>query len=127
MSIANLVKVLLDAGVDDDVIVEAVAAVEDVIGKPIAVPIKDEAAERRRAYDRERKRMLRPFWSEVRGQVIARDGYVCAYCGAETEDPHIDHIHPLSKGGTNDLSNLTVSCPACNIKKGAKIIADVQQ
>jgi len=126
MSIANLVKVLLDAGVDDDVIVEAVAAVEDVVAKTVAVPIKDEAAERRRTYDRERKRLLRSDWNEVRGQVIARDGYTCAYCGDDTSDPHIDHIHPLSKGGTNDLSNLTVACPSCNLKKGAKILAAAQ-
>jgi 5-methylcytosine-specific restriction endonuclease McrA len=27
---------------------------------------------------------------------------------------HIDHIKPLSQGGTNDKSNLRVVCSACN-------------
>jgi len=52
----------------------------------------------------------------------------CAYCG-RTVDPDddsefrffssvIEHMRPLAAGGTNDLSNLTVSCPPCNMVKG---------
>jgi hypothetical protein len=32
---------------------------------------------------------------------------------------HRDHVHPRSKGGTDDLDNLVLSCDACNISKGA--------
>lgn len=112
MSIAALVKTLLAAGVEHDVIVAAVEAVEV---RPV-----DEQAERRRAADRERKRALELTWPQRRAAVIERDGLVCTYCDAETDDPHIDHIFPLSRGGSNDFSNLTVSCPACNIRKGAR-------
>ena len=32
----------------------------------------------------------------------------------------IDHIHPVAKGGGNELSNLQLLCPPCNRSKGAK-------
>ena len=34
---------------------------------------------------------------------------------------HVDHIVPLSKGGTNLRQNLQLLCPACNLAKGAKV------
>ena len=58
MSIANLVKLLIDAGVAADVIVAAVAEAEEMSGG-IPVDKVDAVAERRRAYDRERKRNVR--------------------------------------------------------------------
>lgn len=37
---------------------------------------------------------------------------------------HIDHIIPVSKGGTNDLINLVTSCSDCNLGKGATELSD---
>jgi 5-methylcytosine-specific restriction endonuclease McrA len=42
---------------------------------------------------------------------------MCAYCG-ERPAIHQDHVVPLSKGGTDDLSNLLPSCQPCNQSKG---------
>ena len=33
---------------------------------------------------------------------------------------HIDHIVALANGGSNDISNIQLLCPNCNITKGAK-------
>jgi 5-methylcytosine-specific restriction endonuclease McrA len=33
---------------------------------------------------------------------------------------HVDHVMPLSRGGTNWSSNLQLLCPRCNLKKSAK-------
>lgn len=49
--------------------------------------------------------------------LIERDGYTCAECGA-FENLTIDHIMPISKGGSDDLDNLRFLCRGCNSKKG---------
>ena len=43
----------------------------------------------------------------------------CVYCGRKIEwsEKQIDHKTPLSRGGTNDNSNLCLSCAACNHDK----------
>ena len=46
----------------------------------------------------------------------------CYYCKAKLSKVwHPDHIVPLSKGGTNDISNIVIACPTCNLRKGAKL------
>lgn len=47
--------------------------------------------------------------------------YKCAVCLASIKvKKHIDHIIPLSNGGTNDKSNIQLLCPPCNIRKKDK-------
>ena len=56
---------------------------------------------------------------QVRSYVFHRDGRRCTYCGtAKAERHELDHIVPRSRGGTNRVSNLVVSCQDCNIAKG---------
>lgn len=44
----------------------------------------------------------------------------CACCREKLGTSyHRDHIVPLSLGGSNDISNIELLCPQCNIKKGA--------
>jgi len=50
-----------------------------------------------------------------------RDGFGCAVCGNPDQNLQIDHIVPLSKGGTNDLGNLQLLCPACNMTKSDRL------
>lgn len=63
-----------------------------------------------------------PIPPSVRYRVLQRDGYRCRYCGrGATEDGvrlHIDHKVPVSRGGTNEMSNLVTSCQRCNLGKG---------
>lgn len=42
----------------------------------------------------------------------------CFYCGDEYGPFEIDHLHPRSRGGGDDLENLVLACRDCNRKKG---------
>jgi hypothetical protein len=55
----------------------------------------------------------------IRFEVFKRDSFKCQYCGAEAPNVllHIDHIKPVAKGGTNDITNLITACVACNSGK----------
>jgi hypothetical protein len=64
----------------------------------------------------------------LRFQVLERDGFTCRYCKRKSEgDPlplEIDHLIPVSKGGSNDIQNLVTACRDCNRGKSAKIIKE---
>lgn len=58
----------------------------------------------------------------MRFRVLQRDNFKCCACGASPAKDsgvklHIDHIIPVSKGGTCDLSNLQTLCEKCNLGK----------
>lgn len=46
--------------------------------------------------------------------------YYCKYCGksGRKEEMEVDHVLPWARGGSNDVSNLAISCRACNRAKG---------
>lgn len=58
----------------------------------------------------------------VRFSVFSRDGFTCKYCGRQSDEVKlvIDHIDPVSNGGTNEETNLITSCEPCNQGKAAK-------
>jgi len=64
----------------------------------------------------------------LRAAVIERDGYICQLCSGPVDpgDIHLDHIKPWSKGGRTIMSNLQVAHSSCNIRKGAKYVAEDQ-
>ena len=60
-----------------------------------------------------------PIPNSVRQYIYQRDNYQCQGCGqTQTETTlNIDHIIPLAKGGSNDMSNLQTLCQTCNQNK----------
>ena len=56
-------------------------------------------------------------WSEL----CAKYNYRCLACGAEGPLT-VDHVIPVSKGGSSDISNLQPLCMACNTRKRARVI-----
>lgn len=63
---------------------------------------------------------------KTRFEVFKRDSFTCQYCGASAPDVllEVDHIHPVSKGGDNDVLNLLTSCKSCNAGKSDRTIDD---
>lgn len=65
---------------------------------------------------------------ELRKRILERNGFTCQICGAGPGDDapcepgkkvrlQIDHIVPISQGGTDDESNLRVTCVYYNKEK----------
>lgn len=57
-----------------------------------------------------------------RTAILARWGHTCAYCPALAK--HLDHVVPLSRGGTDTEDNIVPACAPCNLSKGAKTLAE---
>lgn len=55
---------------------------------------------------------------EVREYLLEKFNRCCGYCGTDKVTRfEIDHFYPKSKGGSNRISNLVLSCYTCNGKK----------
>lgn len=63
-------------------------------------------------------------WNKLRMEIFRRDGFRCTYCGVVGGKLECDHVVPVSKGGTNELSNLTTSCRSCNRSKKDKLLSE---
>lgn len=87
----------------------------------------------RQIYKRQRERRIPGprVTDKVRESIYIRHAYLCVYCGVNTHgiirgmqhphEPTIDHVLPVSKGGTNHSHNLQLLCRCCNTSKSDKI------
>ena len=72
--------------------------------------------------------------AKIRDEVAARDGWRCRYCGCAVVRPpagrnhtaaeaptiaSLDHWIPRSRGGSDELTNLVMSCRPCNDEKAS--------
>lgn len=88
--------------------------------------------EETRALDLDRVRRRRARETAVPGltryaRKVLLDGWVaegraCVYCGAAATE--VDHIVPLSRGGTNEEPNLAPCCKPCNASKRDKTLSE---
>ena len=66
----------------------------------------------------------------LRYEVLKRDGNQCLACGAAPEagaELHVDHVVPVSKGGTDGTENLQTLCQDCNLGKGNRDDTDFRE
>lgn len=72
--------------------------------------------------------VFRGVTPELRKQILERNGFTCQICGAGAGDDapcnpghkvrfQIDHVIPISQGGTDDENNLRVTCTYFNKEK----------
>lgn len=69
---------------------------------------KEKSPGRRSSFSKKRDKLML--------KIIDRDGYACKFC-PEIKNLTLDHIIPLSKGGTDKLKNLQILCRSCNSRK----------
>lgn len=62
------------------------------------------------------------LWKRISKSVFERDHYTCLYCGAVGGKLEVDHMIPISRGGTNVMANLATSCRHCNRQKHDKTV-----
>lgn len=57
----------------------------------------------------------------MRFEILRRDNFRCYYCGATAaeSDLHVDHVIPVTLGGTDIAENLVTSCADCNAGKSS--------
>lgn len=59
---------------------------------------------------------------DLRNQLFERDKWTCRYCGerVSAENATLDHLVPISKGGSDAPENLATCCLICNAIKSGK-------
>jgi len=55
-------------------------------------------------------------WSQVRSEILKRDGYKCQKCGS-TKNLQVHHIVRVVDGGESDPDNLITLCEKCHRKE----------
>lgn len=58
---------------------------------------------------------------DIKAQYERQDGK-CYYCKSRVgNNYHVDHVVPMSRGGSNSPENIVIACPKCNQSKGDKL------
>lgn len=57
----------------------------------------------------------------LRFEILRRDNHTCRYCGGQPPEVKltVDHVLPVTLGGTDDPSNLCAACKDCNAGKSS--------
>lgn len=55
--------------------------------------------------------------------LLVQQQFKCFWCDTDISEGKatVDHLHPISKGGSNYIQNIVGACGSCNSSKGAKL------
>ena len=59
----------------------------------------------------------------TRRGVLHRDSHRCAYCGGSADT--VDHVHPRSRGGRHEWTNVVAACSRCNHRKADRLLTEI--
>lgn len=101
------------------------------------IPLSEDAHQQRhRERDERKRRARRARLAGARSEpyttagIAKRDGFICALCGSQVDmklrfpdslSASVDHVLPLSKGGDDTLSNVSLAHLGCNSSKSNRI------
>ncbi len=61
---------------------------------------------------------------ELREYLLQKFDHSCVYCGLTDVPLELDHVKPQSRGGSDRVTNLVVSCVDCNQEKGSQPVEE---
>lgn len=101
--------------------VEVLERYDEVVRSPSLAVAVPSVVRLLRHYRRGRQRVR-----FCRENVLRRDDYTCAYCGARPphRDLTLDHVVPRSRGGATRWENVVTACRKCNGDKGSRTPAE---
>lgn len=59
----------------------------------------------------------------TRRTVLQRDLHRCAYCAGPADT--VDHVHPRSRGGRHEWTNVVAACARCNHRKADRLLSEI--
>lgn len=63
-----------------------------------------------------------PAYRILRPAILLRDEGLCRYCGSRGGT--VDHVIPISRGGTHHTGNMLGACEPCNTSKGNRTLLE---
>jgi hypothetical protein len=90
-------------------------------GKKWRMENPERYAVKNRQNNHRRKNAIGSYNTEDWQRILLEHSNSCAICKSDSNIT-IDHVIPLSKGGTNFPDNLQPLCRSCNSRKGASIV-----
>ncbi len=85
---------------------------------------------RRREEKRRARKLNAPLNDLTKKQweaILTTYNHRCAYCKQPYQRLEMDHVIPLSKGGSHTKSNVVPACRSCNARKGQSLLVPFQQ
>lgn len=77
-----------------------------------------------RKMQKRRRMEARRNYRRARRLVLESAAGRCHYCGDVFDELTIDHVIPLSRGGSNSPTNLVAACLGCNQTKADRLFAE---
>lgn len=80
--------------------------------------LEQDAAKSRRRFARKRGAAGSHTLAQFRA-LCEQNGWLCTYCSCllTTRTVTEDHMVPITRGGSDDISNITLACTSCNSRK----------